>query len=636
MKQVILGTAGHIDHGKTSLIKALTGIDTDRLKEEKERGITIDLGFAYLQFDTETIIGIVDVPGHERFVKNMLAGAAGIDLVLLVIAADEGVMPQTREHLAICELLQVKDGLVALTKTDLVEDEWLELVIEDTREFLRGTFLEGKPIIPVSVRTGEGLDELVAALKREVESVEPKKAEGKFRLPIDRVFTIRGFGTVVTGTLFSGRIRVEERVEVYPKGVTGRVRGIQVHNRPVEEAVAGQRTALNLQGVEKDIIERGDVLARPGHLRPTFMLDATLSYLADAPRPLRNRARIRFHIGTSEIMGRVILLDREELLPGEECYVQYRLEAEALALPRDRYVIRSYSPIVTIGGGEILDVAPRKHRRTHDEWRTRFEILAHGSEREIFLYHLREARLQGLRLHDYLFRTPLDETRLRALIRGLIEQGEAVPLEQETLWVLHPELFTQLKATITSQISSYHDRFPLKPAMALEELRSQLPPMEDRIFLAALTTLQQEGVLVVERDKVRLVGHQVRLGEDQEAILRQIEQEFLAAGWQPPRPEEVFDRLSLHRPEEKELLQVLVDQGQLVRVKDQLFMHRQHVQAAEEKLKAFLQEHREITAAQFRDLLSVSRKFAIPFLEYFDSQRLTMRIGDKRVLRKVE
>ena len=363
MKQVVMGTAGHIDHGKTQLIKTLTGIDTDRLKEEKERGITIDLGFAHLTYEDGTEVGVIDVPGHERFVRNMLAGVGGIDLVMLVIAADEGVMPQTREHLAICQLLRVKEGLVALTKADLVDEDWLELVSEDTREFLKGTFLEGKPIVPVSAKTGQGIDELKRVLQALVARVPPKQLEGKFRLPVDRVFTIRGFGTVVTGTLFSGTIRVEDRIEIYPKGIEAKIRGLQVHNASVPEAVAGQRTAINLQGIDKVELERGDVLGHPGEFAPTFMLDAVLQHLSDAPRPLRHRARVRLHVGTSEIMGRVILLDRDELAPGEEAYVQLRLEEPAIVLPRDRFVIRSYSPVQTIGGGMLLDAQPAKHRR---------------------------------------------------------------------------------------------------------------------------------------------------------------------------------------------------------------------------------------------------------------------------------
>ncbi|MBI3327004.1 MAG: selenocysteine-specific translation elongation factor [Nitrospinae bacterium] len=633
MKQVIMGTAGHIDHGKTQLIKALTGIDTDRLKEEKERGITIDLGFAHLKLPDGTDVGIIDVPGHERFVRNMLAGVGGIDLVMLVIAADEGVMPQTREHLAICQLLQIKDGLVALTKADLVEQEWVELVTEDTREFLKGTFLEGKPIVPVSSKTGEGLEGLKQTLEALVAHVEPKPVGGKFRLPIDRVFTIRGFGTVATGTLFSGSIRVDERVEIYPKALEAKIRGLQVHNASVHEAVAGQRTAINLQGIEKVELERGDVLARPGEFAPTFMLDALLQHLPDAPRPLRHRARVRLHVGTSEIMGRVILLDREELAPGEETYVQVRLEMPAVVLPRDRYVIRSYSPVQTIGGGMILEVQPTKRRRRDAELTTHFRVLAEGSPAEVFAHHLQQAAHHGLRLPEFLPRTELPEQRLRQVAGGLQQAGRARAVSLELGWYMHTEAFRALSTELRSQLEAFHQQNPLKPGISLEELRAKVRGLEERICLQALEELQQAGEVIVERDRVRMAGHQVTLDETREALLKQLESAFLAAGYQPPRVEEVFQTLALEREGDRELLQVLVDQGRVVRLKDNVVFHRANLLKVESLLVQFLREHRDITPIQFKDLLGVSRKFAIPLLEHFDGQKLTIRLGDKRVLR---
>jgi selenocysteine-specific elongation factor len=358
MKHVVVGTAGHIDHGKTSLVKALTGTDTDRLPEEKARGITIDLGFAFLEEPDGLTIEIVDVPGHERFVKNMLAGVGGIDLAMLVIAADEGVMPQTREHLAICQLLRIKSGLVALTKIDLAEPDWIELVQDDVRSLLEPTVFAGRAIVPVSVRTGAGLSEIRAALADLARSVPAKATDQTPRLPIDRVFTVRGFGTVVTGTLTAGTLSVEDRLEVYPRGIASKVRGLQVHGRTVDRASAGQRTAVNLQGVDRAAVERGDVLAPPGALVPTVLADSTLELLKDAPRPLKARDRVRFHVGTQEVMARVLLVDRPQLEPGEVSYGRFRLEAPIIALPGDRFVIRSYSPIITIGGGTLLDVAP--------------------------------------------------------------------------------------------------------------------------------------------------------------------------------------------------------------------------------------------------------------------------------------
>ncbi|HWR97596.1 MAG TPA: selenocysteine-specific translation elongation factor, partial [Candidatus Methanoperedens sp.] len=363
MSHLIIGTAGHIDHGKTTLVRALTGIDTDRLKEEKERGITIELGFAHLDLPGLPPAGIVDVPGHEKFVHHMVAGAAGIDLVLLVVAADEGIMPQTREHLDICRLLGVTQGIVVLTKADLVEAEWLALVSQDVTAYLAGSFLEGAPLVPVSSTTGRGIPELRAAIAARLATVPPRAASGLPRLPIDRVFTMKGFGTVVTGTLVAGRLDVGDAVEVLPARVESRIRGIQVYGAAVESARAGQRTAINLPGVEKAAIERGNVLTRPGLLEPSYLMDARLSYLRSASRPLANRTRVRLHLGTSEILARVILLGRAELAPGEEAMVQLRLEAPGVALPRDRFVIRGYSPVVTLGGGELVDTRPAKHRQ---------------------------------------------------------------------------------------------------------------------------------------------------------------------------------------------------------------------------------------------------------------------------------
>jgi selenocysteine-specific elongation factor len=635
MKQVVMGTAGHIDHGKTQLIKTLTGIDTDRLKEEKERGITIDLGFAHLTCDDGTEVGIIDVPGHERFVRNMLAGVGGIDLVMLVIAADEGVMPQTREHLAICQLLRVKDGLVALTKTDLVDEDWIELVSEDTREFLKGTFLEGKPIVPVSAKTGQGLDELTHVLQTLVTRVPAKQLEGKFRLPIDRVFTIRGFGTVVTGTLFSGTIRVEDRVEIYPTGIEAKVRGLQVHNASVSEAIAGQRTAINLQGIDKVELERGNVLGRPGEFAPSFMLDAVLQHLAEAPRPLRHRARVRLHIGTSEIMGRVILLDRDELAPGEQAYVQLRLEAAAIALPRDRFVIRSYSPVQTIAGGMLLDVQPPKHRRGEAGLAANFQVLAEGSPEDIFLHHLRQARHEGLRLADFLARTELSEAHLRQIAATLQRAGRIRAVNAEMGWYLHTDALETLVKELQRFLEAFHRQNPLKPNISSEELRARVRGLVERVHLMALDELRRQGAVVVERDRVRLTTHQVALDDARERLLTEVEAEFLAAGYQPPRAEELFDKLKVGKGHHKELLQVLIDQGRAVRLKDNVIFHRINLDKVESVLVQYLRDHREITPIEFKDLLGVSRKFAIPLLEYFDGQKVTIRVGDKRVLRGV-
>src|SRR3970040_532798 len=422
----VIGTAGHVDHGKSALVKALTGIDPDRLQEEKERGMTIDLGFAWLRLPSGQEVSIVDVPGHERFVKNMLAGVGGIDLALLVIAADEGVMPQTREHLAICNLLHIKAGLVALTKRDLVEEEWIELVKDDVSRLLRGTFLEGCPILPVSSKTGEGLPELRAALRTLAEKVPPKGADQSLRLPIDRVFTVKGFGTVVTGTLTAGRLALDGRAEIYPKGAQAKVRGLQCHGHPVEQAIAGQRTAVNLQGGERPPIERGDGLGLPGALVPSLLVDATLELLKDAPRPLKARDRVRFHAGTSEVMARVLLVDRPILEPGYTTHGRFRLEGPIVALPGDRYVIRSYSPIIPLGGGTLLDVAPPRFKRKAPALLAHLQILERGTPEEALEEHLRHAGPLGLKTADLRARTPFGPEKLKALLDALKAGGQSV------------------------------------------------------------------------------------------------------------------------------------------------------------------------------------------------------------------
>lgn len=634
MKQIVLGTAGHIDHGKTSLIKALTGVDTDRLKEEKERGITIDLGFASLDLDDDIQLGIIDVPGHERFVKNMLAGVGGIDLVMLVIAADEGVMPQTREHLAICQLLRVREGLVVLTKTDMVEPDWLELVQEDTAEFLQGTFLEDKPILPVSSKTGVGIPALRAALQDLCQRLTPRATSGPVRLPVDRVFTIRGFGAVVTGTLFSGSLHPEDRVEILPSGLTARVRSLQVHNRPVTEAIAGQRTAVNLQGLEKAELQRGNVVITPGRFPSTYMLDVSFMLLPEVPRPLKHRARVRFHIGTSEIMGRVVLLDRNEVQPGEEVLAQLRLEEPAVAAAQDRFVLRSYSPMVTIGGGVILDAMPAKHRRNRPQVLAQLETLRDGSVADALTVHLFNADYAGLKWTDVLRRSPLDEETLRGVVATLLQQGIGVAVDDSPPWLLHREQYAKARGQVAQLVEAFHRANPLRPAMFTEELRSKFPGMEERVFAAILQNLATSGELEVSRDKVKLPEHTVTLSAERQAMVDALEQLFLQAQFQPPSIDEALQAQQSAKAEDRALFQVLVDQQKLVRLKGDLFYHRTVLGDIEQCLRDYLDQHQEITAGEFRDLLHISRKYAIPLLEHFDNQRLTMRVGDKRVLRK--
>ena len=628
---VVVGTAGHIDHGKTSLVKALTGTDTDRLPEEKARGITIDLGFAFLEEPDGLTIEIVDVPGHERFVKNMLAGVGGIDLALLVIAADEGVMPQTREHLAICSLLRIKAGMVALTKTDMVEPDWLELVKDDVARLLEPTFLAGCPILPVSSKTGQGLPELRTALAELARQVAPKGVDQTARLPIDRVFTVKGFGTVVTGTLSAGRLAVEERVEIYPRGLQSKVRGLQVHGHAVTQAQAGQRTAVNLQGIERVAIERGDVLAPAGGLVSSVLVDATVELLEDAPRPIKMRDRVRFHVGTQEVMARLLLVGQTELSQGGRAYGRFRLEAPVVALPGDRYVIRSYSPIITIGGGTLLDVAPPRFKRKAPALLAHLTLLETGTPGQVVEEHLRQTGAAGARLADLRARTPFGPERLRELVDALQQSGAIVGVDRE--WYIHRAASDRLRGETLALLEAFHADNPLRGGISREELRSRAGNAQERVFAQLLTILEAAGVVRSEKDQVRLAAHSIRLSPEQQRVVDGLEADFRRAGATPPSPEEALGRLGVKGTERHELFQLLVADRRLLRVKESLYFHVEALQTIQDKLVGHLREKKDIGPADMKDLLGVTRKYAIPLMEYFDGQRVTVRQGERRVLR---
>ena len=630
-RHVVVGTAGHIDHGKTSLVKALTGTDTDRLPEEKARGITIDLGFAFLEEPDGLTIEIVDVPGHERFVKNMLAGVGGIDLAMLVIAADEGVMPQTREHLAICSLLRIHTGLVVLTKIDTVEADWIELVRDDVAGLVRGTFLESAPVVAVSAKTGAGLDELRATLRKLAATVPERGTEQLARLPIDRVFTIKGFGTVVTGTLAAGALGVEDRVEVFPRGLVAKVRGVQTHGRPVERALAGQRTAVNLQGLERAAVERGDVIGHAGTLLAATLVDGTLELLADAPRPLKTRDRVRFHAGTSEIMARVLLFETAELAPGGRAFARFRLEAPLVALPGDRFVVRSYSPIVTIGGGTLLDVDPARTRLKAPARVTHLRTLETGTPEQVVEEHVRHAGAAGIRLGALAARVPFGPVKARRLLETLLAAGRVVAIDRE--WFVHADAVARLRGLILSALERFHHAQPLRPGMSREELRGRGGAADERVFAQVVAALDAEGVVRVDRDKVRLGSHDVRLTAEQQAAVDRVEREFREAQASPPSATEALGRAGVRGDEEHDLFQVLLESRRLVRVKESLFFHADALESIQEKVVALLRERKEIGPGDIKDLLGISRKYAIPLLEFFDARRVTTRVGERRVLR---
>jgi selenocysteine-specific elongation factor len=635
VKQIILGTAGHIDHGKTSLIKALTGVDTDRLKEEKERGITIELGFASLDLPSGEHLGIVDVPGHEKFVKNMVAGATGIDIVAMVIAADEGVMPQTREHMEICTLLGVQHGLIALTKTDMVDEEWMELALEDVREFSQGTFLEDSPILPVSSATGRGIPELIDTLDEIAGRIPQRPPSSLFRLPIDRVFTMKGFGTVITGSLVSGKIEVGETIMIYPSGITSKVRGIQVHNQSANEAEAGMRTAINFQGLDKTAVNRGEVLSVPGALVTSYMADVSFHFLASNQKPLKNRTLVRFHTGTSEVMGYLMLLEQEELPPGQTVVAQLRLESPVAIVKDDRFVVRSYSPVRTIGGGHVLNPAPQKHKRLKPEVIRGLQRLADNDPESIISYHIEQAGYSGVSFSHLKIMTNLPDKQLETQLQHLLSQKTIIQTDRENRIFIHQATFDALKQKFTEHLNDYHGANPLKAGMPKEELKSKFPLLTDsKIFNQVLNQMIKSQQIVQEENTVRQENHQVFLGQDQADIRNKIIKTYQNGGLQPPYFREIIKELDADAKHVQDVLMLLVEEGRIVKTKDDLYFDAKAVDNLKTKLVEFLKSNGEITTPQFKEMTGVSRKFVIPLIEYFDAKNVTLRVGDSRKLRR--
>jgi selenocysteine-specific elongation factor len=633
MKQIVLGTAGHIDHGKTTLIKALTGIETDRLKEEKARGITIELGFAHLDLPGGLRLGIVDVPGHEKFVKNMVAGAAGIDLVMLVIAADEGVMPQTREHLDICRLLGVEHGLVALTKVDMVDQEWLELVTEDVRDGLAQSFLAEAPIIPVSGVSGQGVDELIAALDGLASAVEERPAAGPFRLPVDRVFSMKGFGTVITGTALGGSVSVGQPVTIYPRDIAAKVRGLQVHNQEVTAAGRGQRTAMNFQGLDKESINRGDVVATPDSLVPSLWVDVEVFVLEEAARPLKHRAPVRFHAGSAEILGRVHTLDREELAPGASAICQLRLDEPATLMAGDRYVLRSYSPVHTIAGGVVVHPHPGRHKRHRPEIMDDLAALRGGEPEARVVVAARLAGNAGVAKTDLARLVNLLPKELDAIVERLLSRKRLVRFDKEGGRMVSGEVLAGLMDQAVELVGAFHRQQPLKPGMSREELRQRLARRLDaKLFALVAGRLAEEGRLVAEKDLLRLPEHQVRLAGGEAKLKEKIEAAYREGGWFPPNLKDVIAGEDAKRA--REVVGVLVNQGALTRVKEDLYYHTPALEELKAKLVEHLRQEGRTDAQAFKELTGLSRKYLIPLLEHFDAVGLTMRVGDERVLRK--
>lgn len=634
MKHIILGTAGHVDHGKTSLIKALTDVDTDRLKEEKERGITIELGFAPLVLPDGQKIGIVDVPGHEKFVKNMVAGAGGIDLVALVIAADEGVMPQTREHLEICELLGIRRGLVALTKTDMVDEEWLSLVEDDVETFLKGTFLEGVPIVPLSSVTGKGIPEFLQALGEVIATLDERTDSGLFRLPVDRVFTMKGFGTVVTGTLASGKIRVGDSVAIMPPGGQAKIRGIQVHNETAEEAQTGQRTAINLQGVDRTTIERGYVLTRPSTFEASGRLDIHLRYLAGAGKKLKNRALVRFHTGTSETISRIVLPDREEIEPGEEIYAQVIPAAPIVTMSGDRFVIRSYSPVTTIGGGEITDPLAKK-RRKHSAPDEEERLHRGGTGEEKTEIILERAGLEGISSLSLAIRTGLPPGEQEKILEKMLSEKKALLIDRDERRMVSSRAYGDFQERVLSEIAAYHEKYPLKEGISREELRTTLGGFIDpKLFSKAMKDLGDGGKIVAAKENVRIENHAVNLKEDEAQLREEITGIYRDAALTPPLTKELMEKFSAQRKAAADILNVMLTTNVLVKVNEDMYFHREALDRLREDYREILIRDGKATPATFKELTGLSRKFIIPLMEYFDKTKLTIRVEDHRMLRE--
>jgi selenocysteine-specific elongation factor len=635
LKQLILGTAGHIDHGKTSLIKAISGYDTDRLKEEKLRGITIELGFASLDLPSGSHIGIVDVPGHEKFVKNMVAGATGIDVVAMVIAADEGVMPQTREHLEICTLLGIEYGFIALTKIDMVDEDWAELVKEDLRTFVQGTFLEDAPIVPLSSVTGQGIPEVIATLDDFCAKIPEKKHGGLFRLPVDRVFTIKGFGTVITGTLISGKISVGETVMIYPGDTKSKIRGLQVHDKQVDTAEAGMRTAINFQGIEKAVVNRGDIIARLDTLKNSYMLDAEFVLLKSNIRPLKSRDRVRLHTGTSALPCNIILLDREELKPGETAFVQLRLDTPVACVKDDRFVIRSYSPMRTLGGGRILNPVPNKHKRFKLEIIAHLQELATGDDETLISVHAQDAGYAELSYGDLPVLTNLSGKQLEKALQSLLSQQKLIQTDKENKRYIHQQALETFQQKTTELLKAFHAEHPLKAGMSKGELNSKFPPeLSDKLFNQMLQMMIKTGLVAIVDNAISLPAHKVTLKADQTDIKQKISDTYAKSGLQPPYFSELTKTLGLDPKDAKNVLMLLVGDGTVVKVKEDLYFYGDAVLDIKNRLIDHLKSKGEINAPQFKEMTGASRKYTIPLLEYFDGENLTIRIGDSRKLRK--
>lgn len=630
LKRLVIGTAGHIDHGKTTLVKAMTGIETDRLKEEKQRGISIELGFAPFNLPSGQRAAIVDMPGHERFIRHMVAGAFGIDMVILTIAADEGIMPQTREHMDIIELLNVRQGIVAITKIDLVDEEWLMLMEDEIRQYIDKSILKGAPLIPVSAVTGEGLDKLMDTIEAMAKDIPEKPAFGYARLPIDRVFTMSGFGTVITGTLWSGQIQVGDTLELLPVQRPVKVRTLQVHNEKVTTAYAGQRVAVNLQGIEVADIRRGYLLASSGVLTPSHRVDVRLRLLASSPRNLKNWNRIRFHLGTDEALGRIVLLDRDELHPGEEAYAQIVLEKPIVGYKGDPFVIRYYSPVTTIGGGTIIDANAPKQKRFKEDVLEQLATKEEGSLYDLLLQEMHAKPEQTITVTDLVKKTGAKEEDVKSELDQLLDDEKVYDLKNN-------EYISQLGLDIIiskmkTTLEAYQHSYPLRPGYPKEDMRSRhFPAINGKTFNAILKLLEAQGQIKSSSSLLALPGFKPEPSAADQQKLEQISAVMNQRLFNPPSPEELRQELGLDEDYFQEMLAYLVNEQQLVKISQDVYFSSNAIEEGKRRLEEYFAKEKELSLATARDLFDTSRKYALPLVEYYDRIRFTRRVGDMRV-----
>jgi selenocysteine-specific elongation factor len=630
VKSIIIGTAGHIDHGKSALVRALTGTDPDRWEEEKRRGITIDLGFAHLDLPSkdgrETFrLGFVDVPGHERFVRNMLAGVGGLDLVLLVISADEGIKPQTREHFDICRLLNIRRGITVLTKSDLVDAETLEVARLEVADFLRGSFLDGAPIVPVSALTGAGLDQLRDEMARIASEISARDSSQIFRLPIDRVFTMKGHGTVITGTTIAGAVAKEDEVEVFPIAKRARVRNVQVHDQPVDRALAGQRTALNLAGVEKENLARGMMLATPGLLRTTTRIDVQLNLLPSA-KPLKDRVRVHFHCHTAELLAEVVLIDRKLVKPGESAFARLRLSEPVVVVPGDRFIVRQFSPVITIGGGAVLDAFPSKHKVSPEQRVAFLTAMLDGNRERILSARVARRECAGISLASVIAETGWTLADAKQTAVALEKSGSAIRLGEN---LISPAALESSAQEIETTLRSFHDKNPLVQGLSKEELRERLD-LTPAIFDGIVSRLAQTKRVELQGELVRLAGRGVQM-KDEEAEAKQIiEKAFSSAGLKVPLLKEVLAELKIDQARAQKIVTLLLRDRVLIKLADDLVFHSATLEQLKQQVRALKASAPQMDVPRFKDIFGITRKYAIPLLEYLDRERVTRRIGDVR------